>query len=68
VSQQIGSVLARTFREMTEKSNQSKRLADYNKISNDEITAIEQLLKKVDQKNFDLEKELRKLLGLNEEG
>ncbi|MGC9777776.1 MAG: hypothetical protein HZR80_00875 [Candidatus Heimdallarchaeota archaeon] len=66
MSQQIGPFLARRFREICKKSNKSKRLAECNKISDEEITTIEQLLKKVDQRNFDLESELKKFLGVED--
>ena len=62
MSQQIGPFLARRFREICKESNKSKRLAEYNKISDEEITAIEQLLKKVDKRDFDLESALNKFL------
>ena len=66
MTKEIGSFLARRFRDVCEESNKSKRLAEYNKISTEEITAIEQLLRKVDQKNFDLTSELMKFLGVEE--
>ena len=63
MSKQIGPVLARTFREICEESNKRAK-ADHSKISPEEISQIEQLLRKVDSKNFQLEKELRKIFEL----
>ncbi|MHA1435653.1 MAG: hypothetical protein ACTSO7_17575 [Candidatus Heimdallarchaeota archaeon] len=65
MSKQIGSVLARTFREECEKSNKNAR-KEFSKISTAEITKIETLLKKVDNENFDLESSLGKILGVTE--
>jgi len=66
MSKQIGSVLARTFREICEDSN-TRVKADYSKVSTEEIKKIEDLLKKVDKDNFNLEIELKKLFEINEE-
>ncbi len=66
MSKQIGSVLARTFREVCEDSN-TRVKADYSKVSTEEIKKIEDLLKKVDRDNFDFEVELKKLFEIAEE-
>ena len=65
MSKQIGSLLARTFREVCEESN-NKVKADYNKLSTTEIKQFEDLLKKVDRDNFDFVAELNKLLKITE--
>ena len=57
MERQIGAVLARTFRELCEKSNKTAKKEFY-KISLQEIKDIEKILRKVDNKNFDLVKEL----------
>ena len=55
MSKLIGSVLARTFREICEDSN-TRVKADYSKVSAEEIKKFEDILKKVDKVGFDFEK------------
>ncbi|NPD90672.1 MAG: hypothetical protein HGN29_18330 [Asgard group archaeon] len=64
MAKELGPVLTRIFREICEESNKSKRLAEHRRISAEEIVNIEKLLKKVDQKNFNLNTELRKYFGV----
>jgi len=66
MSKQIGSVLARTFREICEDSN-TRVKADYSKVSAAEIKKFEDILKKVDKEGFDFEKELKKIFEIIED-
>ena len=66
MSKQIGSVLAREFREICKDSN-TRVKTDYSKITDAEIEQLAELLKKVDRDTFDFEKELKKLLEIAEE-
>ena len=66
MSKLIGSVLARTFREICEDSN-TRVKADYSKVSAEEIKKFEDILKKVDKEGFDFEKELKKLFEITED-
>lgn len=66
MSKQIGSVLARTFREICEDSN-TRVKADYSKVSAEEIKKFEDILKKVDKEGFDFEKELKKIFEIIED-
>ena len=65
MDRKIGAVLARTFREFCEDSNKRVR-SDFSIVSPNEIKDIEQILKKVDNKNFDLIKELENYFGLED--
>ncbi|MHA1973359.1 MAG: hypothetical protein ACTSW1_10210 [Candidatus Hodarchaeales archaeon] len=66
MSKQIGSVLAREFREICKDSN-TRVKTDFSKISDSEIEQLSELLKKVDRDTFDFEKELKKLLKITDE-
>jgi hypothetical protein len=63
----IGSVLARTFREVCEENNNRSR-AEHYKISTKEIAHIEKMLKQVDKTNYDLKKALSNYFELEDEG
>jgi len=65
MSKQIGSMLARVFREICDDSNKRVK-SEFNKIPTDEMKKFEELLKKVDRDAFDFEAELNKLLKLTE--
>lgn len=65
MERKIGAKLARTFREITQKSNENAR-ADFSKVSLEEMKEIESLLKKVDNPNFNLTKELYKYFDIEE--
>ena len=65
MERKIGTKLARTFREITQKSNENAR-ADFSKVSLEEMKEIESLLKKIDNPNFDLMKELYKYFDIEE--
>ena len=63
MERKIGAKLARTFREITQKSNETAR-AEFSIVSLEEMKEIESLLKKIDNSNFDLKKELYKYFDI----
>lgn len=63
MERKIGAKLARTFRKITEKSNENAR-AEFSKVSLEEMKEIESLLKKIDNPNFDLMNELYKYFDI----
>jgi len=65
MEKQIGAVLARTFREVCEKSNKRAK-KDFSKISEEEVAEIEKLLKKIDDKSFNFIAEIKKYLQITE--
>ena len=65
MERKIGAKLARTFREITQKSNETARV-EFSKVSLEEMKEIESLLKKIDNPNFDLMNELYKYFDIEE--
>ena len=66
MSQQIGSVLARTFRELCKDSN-TRAQKDFSMISDEEMKSVEKILKKMDNEKFDLRKELVKYFEVEDD-
>ena len=66
MAQEIGAVLSRTFREFCNESNKRAK-KDFSVIEDEEIQAVEKILKKADGKNFDLEQALFKFFGVEKE-
>ncbi|MEA2071706.1 MAG: hypothetical protein U9O98_10515 [Asgard group archaeon] len=60
----IGSVLARTFREVCAEKNKYAR-REYTKVSQEEIERLEKMLRKIDDENYDFIKELNKFFRKN---
>ena len=65
MEKKIGAVLARTFREVCEESNNRSR-SDWSKVSSEEIKELENLLKNVDNTAFELPAALRRYLQLED--
>jgi len=63
MTDKIGVLIAQSFREIMKKYNPKM---EYYKINDEEKNKIEQILRKIDNKEFDLISELEKFLDINE--